>query len=40
LGGHGITCAPLVGELAAQWVAERASTHPSASALVPDRLIG
>lgn len=40
LGGHGVTCAPLIGELAAQWMAEGASTHPSASALLPDRLIG
>lgn len=39
LGGHGITCAPLVGELAAQWVAEGASAHPSSSALAPDRLL-
>ena len=39
LGGHGITCAPAVGELAAQWVTEGGSGHPSASALAPARLL-
>jgi glycine/D-amino acid oxidase-like deaminating enzyme len=38
LGGHGITCAPVIGELAAQWIAEGSSSHPSASALNPARL--
>jgi D-arginine dehydrogenase len=38
LGGHGITCAPLVGELTADWVAGGKSNHPAASALLPDRL--
>ncbi len=40
LGGHGITCAPAVGRLAAQWVAEGHSSHPAASALHPGRLLG
>ncbi len=38
LGGHGITCAPLVGELTADWIVEERSNHPAASALVLDRL--
>jgi D-arginine dehydrogenase len=38
-GGHGITCAPAAGELAAQWVMGGGSEHPSASALAPARLL-
>lgn len=40
LGGHGITCAPVVGEIAAQSIARRRSAHPSAFVLAPDRLLG
>ncbi|HSW40758.1 MAG TPA: FAD-binding oxidoreductase, partial [Acidobacteriota bacterium] len=39
LGGHGITCAPLIGALAADWVADGGSSHPAASRLAPDRLL-
>lgn len=39
-GFRGITCAPVVGELTAQWVAEGGSSHPCASALNPARLLG
>lgn len=39
LGGHGITCAPVVGALAADWIADGKSGHPDASTLAPDRLI-
>ncbi len=39
LGGHGITCAPVVGEIAAQSITQR-SAHPAAFALAPDRLLG
>ena len=38
LGGHGITCAPVIGELAADWIAEGKSSHPAAALLAPDRL--
>lgn len=38
LGGHGITCAPVVGRLAADWIREGKSEHPAAGALVPGRL--
>ncbi len=40
LGGHGITCAPVVGEIAAQSIIHRTSAHPAAIALAPDRLLG
>lgn len=40
LGGHGITCAPMVGELTAQWIAKGGSPHPCAPQLAPDRLLG
>jgi D-arginine dehydrogenase len=39
MGGHGITCAPAVGTVAADWIAEGKSTHPAAAKLAPDRLI-
>lgn len=37
LGGHGITCAPIVGVLSAQSVASGIREHPAASLLAPDR---
>jgi D-arginine dehydrogenase len=39
LGGHGITCAPVVGRLAADWIVNGTSSHPAAEALAPDRLV-
>jgi D-arginine dehydrogenase len=39
LGGHGITCAPVVGALAADWIVDGTSAHPDAATLAPDRLI-
>ena len=39
LGGHGIVCAPLVGRLAADWIAEGGSDHPSAAGFSPERLL-
>jgi D-arginine dehydrogenase len=39
LGGHGITCAPFIGNLAADWIAEGKSSHPAASIMAPDRLL-
>ncbi len=39
LGGHGITCAPFIGTLAADWIAEGKSSHPAAALLAPDRLV-
>jgi D-arginine dehydrogenase len=39
LGGYGITCAPIIGSLAADWIAEGASAHPAASQLAPHRLL-
>jgi D-arginine dehydrogenase len=39
LGGHGITCSYAVGELAADWILNRQSAHPSAQALHPQRLL-
>jgi D-arginine dehydrogenase len=38
LGGHGITCSPVVGSMAADWIADGGSEHPAASLLAPDRL--
>lgn len=37
LGGHGITCAPAAGQLAAEWIIEGTSRHPAAQALSPAR---
>ncbi len=39
MGGHGITCAPVVGTLAAEWIADGKSNHPSAAMLSPSRLV-
>ena len=39
LGGHGVTCAPLHGHLAADWIADGGSSHPVAELLSPARLI-
>ena len=39
MGGHGITCAPVVGTIAADWIAEGKSDHPAAAAFAPARLI-
>ncbi len=39
LGGHGMTCAPIVGDLAAEAVVSGMSEHAAASALAPDRLL-
>jgi D-arginine dehydrogenase len=40
LGGHGMTCAPAVGALAADWILDGGSSHASAEALKPSRLWG
>ena len=37
LGGHGITCAPAVGKLAAEWNTSGWSKHPQATFLAPGR---
>ncbi len=39
LGGHGITCSPFIGNLAADWIAEGRSSHPAAPVMAPDRLL-
>ncbi len=39
LGGHGMTCAPAVGQIAADWIAEGVCNHPVATALLPARLL-
>ncbi len=39
LGGHGITCSYGVGQIAADWILNRQSEHPSAQALHPRRLL-
>ncbi len=39
LGGHGITCAPVVGNMAADCIVDGKSNHPAAAAFAPDRLI-
>jgi D-arginine dehydrogenase len=39
LGGHGITCAPVVGTLAADWIIDGKSSHAAAMTLSPNRLI-
>ncbi|HYK90094.1 MAG TPA: FAD-dependent oxidoreductase [Acidobacteriota bacterium] len=39
LGGHGITCAPAVGRLAAEWIVEGKSDHPAATVLLPGRFL-
>jgi D-arginine dehydrogenase len=40
MGGHGITCAPVVGSMAADWIVNGRSAHPAASRLAPDRFCG
>lgn len=39
MGGHGITCAPVIGSIAADWIAKGRSEHPAAAQLAPNRLI-
>jgi glycine/D-amino acid oxidase-like deaminating enzyme len=39
MGGHGITCAPVIGSLAADWIAEGKRSHPAAATLAPGRLV-
>ena len=39
LGGHGITCAPAVGAIAADCILHGKSDHPAASGMAPDRLL-
>jgi glycine/D-amino acid oxidase-like deaminating enzyme len=39
MGGHGITCAPAIGKLAGEWIAEGGSQNPASAALAPDRLL-
>jgi len=39
LGGHGITCAPAVGSIAADCIVHGKSDHPAASGMAPDRLL-
>lgn len=39
LGGHGITCAPVVGKIAADSIIYGKSDHPAASGMAPDRLL-
>jgi len=39
LGGHGITCAPVIGSIAADWITEGRSNHPAAPVMSPERLV-
>jgi glycine/D-amino acid oxidase-like deaminating enzyme len=39
LGGHGITCAPAVGRIAADCIIHGKSDHPAAPSMAPDRLL-
>lgn len=39
LAGHGITCAPAVGDLAAAWIAEGSCRRPAAGPLAPARFL-
>jgi D-arginine dehydrogenase len=39
LGGHGITCAPVIGSMAADWITEGISNHPAAAVMSPERLL-
>jgi len=39
LGGHGITCAPVVGKIAADCILNGKSDHTAASGMAPDRLL-
>jgi glycine/D-amino acid oxidase-like deaminating enzyme len=40
LAGHGVTCAPAIGRLAADWIAGAGSSDPAAEASAPARLAG
>jgi D-arginine dehydrogenase len=40
LGGHGITCAPVVGRIAADCIIDGKSGHAAASGMAPGRLLG
>ncbi len=40
LGGHGITCGPAVGRLAADWILDGAAQGEAAERLAPSRLLG
>ena len=39
LGGHGITCAPVIGTIAAECIASGKSSHTAAAVMSPDRLL-
>ena len=39
LGGHGITTAAVYGRVAADWIVDGHSSHPSAAMMAPDRLV-
>jgi D-arginine dehydrogenase len=39
MGGHGITCAPVIGTIAADWIADGKCSHHAAATLAPSRLI-
>jgi len=39
LGGHGITCAPVIGSIAADWITKGNSNHPAAAMMSPERLV-
>jgi D-arginine dehydrogenase len=39
MGGHGITCAPLIGMMASDWIVDGVCNHPAAAAFAPDRLL-
>jgi len=39
LGGHGITCAPVIGSIAADWIIDGKSSHPAAAIMAPNRLV-
>jgi D-arginine dehydrogenase len=39
LGGHGITCAPSIGAIAADWIVDGRSNHPAAAKFMPNRLV-
>ncbi len=39
LGGHGITCAPVFGSIAADCIVDGKSNHPAASIMAPARLV-
>ena len=38
LGGHGITCAPMFGKIAAELIVSGGCSHPAAAAFAPSRL--